>query len=122
MSIAQCRNRCWRSSRRSTAYWPCATCLSSNRNAPDNAHHGEFAQRRDPTRPDCMNDKLKTLRLKIDALDARLVKLLSERARLAQRVGQAKQGAAAYRPEREAQILRRVVEMNPGPLPDRALQ
>ena len=69
-----------------------------------------------------MNDKLKSLRLKIDALDARLVKLLSERARLAQRVGQVKQGAAAYRPEREAQILRRVAEMNPGPLPDRALQ
>ncbi|HUP94865.1 MAG TPA: prephenate dehydratase [Burkholderiales bacterium] len=69
-----------------------------------------------------MNDKLNSLRLKIDALDARLVKLLSERARLAQRVGQAKQGAAAYRPEREAQILRRVAELNPGPLPDRALQ
>jgi chorismate mutase / prephenate dehydratase len=69
-----------------------------------------------------MTDKLKSLRAKIDALDARLVKLLSSRARLAQQVGHAKDGAAAYRPEREAQILRRVAELNPGPLPDGALQ
>lgn len=69
-----------------------------------------------------MTDKLKRLREQIDALDARLLKLLSARARLAQRVGHVKQGAAVYRPEREAQILRRVAEHNPGPLPDRALQ
>jgi chorismate mutase / prephenate dehydratase len=69
-----------------------------------------------------MSDTLKTLREKIDALDARLVKLLSERARLAQRVGHVKKGVAVYRPEREAQVLRRVAELNPGPLPDRALQ
>ncbi len=69
-----------------------------------------------------MNDKLKKLRVKIDALDARLVTLLSQRARLAQQVGHVKQGAAVYRPEREAQVLRRVAGLNPGPLPDRALQ
>jgi chorismate mutase/prephenate dehydratase len=69
-----------------------------------------------------MTDKLKSLREKIDALDARLVKLLSARARLAQQAGRAKQGAAVYRPEREAQILRRVAQLNEGPLPDRALQ
>jgi chorismate mutase/prephenate dehydratase len=71
---------------------------------------------------DIMTDKLKDLRAKIDALDARLVKLLSERARLAQEVGHVKDGAAVYRPEREAQILRRIAELNPGPLPDAALQ
>ena len=69
-----------------------------------------------------MTDKLKSLREKIDALDARLVKLLSQRARLAQDVGRIKNGAAVYRPEREAQVLRRVAAMNEGPLPDRALQ
>jgi chorismate mutase/prephenate dehydratase len=69
-----------------------------------------------------MTDTLKTLREKIDALDARLVKLLSQRARLAQQVGHVKQGVSVYRPEREAQVLRRVAELNPGPLPDRALQ
>lgn len=68
------------------------------------------------------DDKLHQLRAKIDALDARMVKLLSARARLAQQVGHAKQGAAVYRPEREAQVLRRVGELNPGPLPDAALQ
>ena len=69
-----------------------------------------------------MNDKLKILRERIDVLDERLVKLLSARARLAQRVGHVKKGAAVYRPDREAQILRRVAELNPGPLSDRALQ
>jgi chorismate mutase/prephenate dehydratase len=69
-----------------------------------------------------MNDKLKTLRERIDEVDARLVKLLSMRARLAQQVGHVKQGAAVYRPDREAQILRRVAELNPGPLPDAGLQ
>lgn len=67
-------------------------------------------------------DKLAQLRAKIDALDARIVKLLSARARLAQQVGHTKQGAPVYRPEREAQVLRRVSELNPGPLPDASLQ
>jgi chorismate mutase / prephenate dehydratase len=69
-----------------------------------------------------MSDRLLDLRARIDALDERLVKLLSARARLAQRVGTLKRGVAVYRPEREAQILRRVSELNPGPLADRALQ
>jgi chorismate mutase / prephenate dehydratase len=69
-----------------------------------------------------MTDPLKRLREQIDALDARLLRLLSDRARLAQKVGHVKQGGAVYRPEREAQILRRVAETNPGPFPDRALQ
>jgi len=69
-----------------------------------------------------MNAKLSDLREKIDALDARIVKLLSARARLAQQVGHVKQGAVVYRPEREAQVLRRVADLNPGPLPDAALQ
>ncbi|MEK6594431.1 MAG: prephenate dehydratase [Pseudomonadota bacterium] len=69
-----------------------------------------------------MADKLKGIRSQIDALDARLVKLLSARARLAQRVGRIKQGVAIYRPDREAQILRRVAKLNQGPLAARALQ
>src|SRR5918992_2010643 len=69
-----------------------------------------------------MNDKLKTFRERIDALDERLVKLLSARAKLAQQVGHVKQGATVYRPDREAQILRRVAELNAGPLADHALQ
>lgn len=67
-----------------------------------------------------MKDTLGTLRKQIDALDLRIVKLLSARARYAQRIGKLKQGGA-YRPEREAQVLRRVTAMNPGPLSDAAL-
>jgi chorismate mutase/prephenate dehydratase len=58
-----------------------------------------------------MSEKLQRLRVQIDALDGKLVKLLAARAKLAQKVGEIKQGAAAYRPEREAQILRRVAEI-----------
>jgi chorismate mutase / prephenate dehydratase len=67
-----------------------------------------------------MADPLKSLRKRIDALDSRLLKLLSARARLAQRIGRIKQGSA-YRPEREAQVLRGILAENRGPLPDTAL-
>ena len=67
-----------------------------------------------------MNDQIKSIRNRIDALDKRLVRLLSARARLAQRIGALKAGGA-YRPEREAQVLRAILGSNPGPLPDAAL-
>jgi len=60
---------------------------------------------------------LSEIRAKIDALDNRLVELLSARARLAQQAWQAKGNASAYKPEREAQVLRRVRALNKGPLP-----
>ena len=63
-----------------------------------------------------MAASLNDIRRRIDDLDARLVRLLSARARLAQQAWQAKGGAAAYKPEREAQVLRRVRELNTGPL------
>src|SRR4051794_38374295 len=69
-----------------------------------------------------MTDTLKSLRARIDVLDARLIKLISARARVVQQVGHLKQGAGVYRPDREAQVLRRVAELNPGPLPDAVLQ
>lgn len=67
-----------------------------------------------------MSDPLKQLRARIDALDQRLLKLLSARARLAQGAGKVKQGTV-YRPEREAQVLRGILAGNRGPLPDAAL-
>ena len=51
---------------------------------------------------------LERLRREIDALDDELAKLLDKRAGLAAQIGKLKQGAAAYRPEREAEILRRL--------------
>lgn len=65
---------------------------------------------------------LEGLRDRIDAVDDRLLELLSERARLAQAVGHAKGATVVYRPEREAQVLRRLIEANPGPLPQEAVR
>lgn len=64
-----------------------------------------------------MSDDIAKLREQIDALDSTLLGLVNQRAALARRVGEAKQGAPAYRPEREAEILRRMTAENPGPLP-----
>jgi chorismate mutase / prephenate dehydratase len=63
-------------------------------------------------------DKLKPLRAQIDAIDAQVLDLLNRRARVAQEVGHVKAETAApvFRPEREAQVLRRIGERNPGPL------
>jgi len=62
-----------------------------------------------------MSDELVKLRDRIDALDSELLRLLNERAKLAQAVGHIKNGQI-YRAEREAQVLRRLVAENPGPL------
>ena len=60
-------------------------------------------------------DELQRLRESIDRVDERILEALNERARLARAVGSLKVGQA-YRPEREAQVLTRVKEINPGPL------
>lgn len=65
---------------------------------------------------DSGNAELGALRARIDAIDDALLKLVSERAGIAQAVGRAKKGEKIYRPEREAQIVRRLREANPGPL------
>jgi chorismate mutase / prephenate dehydratase len=65
---------------------------------------------------------LSTLRQKIDALDDQLLKLVSERAAIAKEVGHVKApGSPLYRPEREAMILRRIQDSNPGPLTNDAV-
>ena len=63
-----------------------------------------------------MNDALKALRARIDGIDDAILKLVSERAGIAQQVGRAKNGEKIYRPEREAQIVQRLRDANPGPL------
>ena len=68
-----------------------------------------------------MSKELAKLRAKIDALDERLLGALNERAALAAAVGKLKQGNRVYRPEREAQVLRGIIEKNPGPLGKEAL-
>jgi len=61
------------------------------------------------------NSELERLRQQIDAVDDRLLQALNERAKLARAIGTLKVGQA-YRPEREAQVLRRIKDRNPGPL------
>ncbi|MCS6997001.1 MAG: prephenate dehydratase [Casimicrobiaceae bacterium] len=61
--------------------------------------------------------ELARLRQAIDALDDRLLELLTERATLARRIGHLKPpGAPLYRPDREAYILRRLSERDAAPL------
>lgn len=69
------------------------------------------------------DERLKQVRDRIDAIDADLLRLISERATCAQDVAKIKDernpgGRHYYRPEREAEILRRIKEQNPGPLDD----
>jgi chorismate mutase/prephenate dehydratase len=68
---------------------------------------------------------LLALRERIDGIDRHIQQLIAERAQFANQVGKAKGKLAAavdyYRPEREAQVLRRVVDRNDGPLNDEVL-
>ncbi|WP_240451131.1 prephenate dehydratase [Wenzhouxiangella sp. XN201] len=65
---------------------------------------------------------LDEVRQQIDRLDQQIQALIAERADLAQAVRAAKGESATpgdyYRPDREAQVLRRVIERNDGPLAD----
>ncbi|MDO5058224.1 MAG: prephenate dehydratase [Lautropia sp.] len=71
------------------------------------------------------NEGINEVRQEIDVLDGQLLELVNRRARLAQRIGELKQGAddaPVYRPEREALIIRNLQARNPGPLPDTAIR
>ena len=68
-----------------------------------------------------MSDKLLQLRDKIDALDEQIQALITERAKIAEEVARAKVDSGNdvfYRAEREAEVLRKVMERNQGPLSD----
>ena len=70
-------------------------------------------------------DPLADIRQRIDEIDIAVQQLVSERAECARKVAEIKreQGDAEhfYRPEREAQVLRKVQERNTGPLSDEAI-
>jgi chorismate mutase/prephenate dehydratase len=66
------------------------------------------------------DEKLKALRARIDGVDAQLLALISRRAQLAKEIAEAKDARSepggCYRPEREAQVLRKILADNKGPL------
>jgi len=66
---------------------------------------------------------LEELRKKIDELDHQLVKLLNERARVVVEIGTLKTRTdkPVYSPDREKDVLARIVKINEGPLPDGCL-
>ena len=68
---------------------------------------------------------LSDVRERIDGIDRQIQSLIADRAAFALQVGKAKGKLAAavdyYRPEREAQVLRMVVDRNQGPLSDEVL-
>jgi len=68
-----------------------------------------------------MADDITRHRAAIDALDEKIVALLNERANHAAAIGKLKANGGAYRPEREAEILRRIALANRGPLANEAL-
>jgi chorismate mutase / prephenate dehydratase len=69
--------------------------------------------------------KLQPLRETIDRLDREILALVNERARTAQAVGQHKHAhhekGPVFRPEREAQVIRNLQEINPGPIGEQAI-
>ena len=79
-----------------------------------------------------MDSQLSAQRAHIDEIDGQIVALLNQRIAAARRIGeikaahdQNKQNANAknfYHPAREAQILKRLRELNPGPLDNAAME
>jgi chorismate mutase/prephenate dehydratase len=67
------------------------------------------------------DSQLKQHRDQIDSIDEQLLALVNQRAAHARQIGELKGGGPIYRPEREAQVLRRLLDLNQGPLPDEAI-
>ena len=68
--------------------------------------------------------ELKKLRLKIDEIDHKILDLLNKRAEVALEVGKTKQDKQLkiHSPERERAILKRLMDLNPGPFPNDTLK
>ena len=67
-----------------------------------------------------INDRLKSVRQEIDALDSQLLELLNKRAGLSREVGRIKADAtgAIFKPLREHELLNELARRNPGILPE----
>lgn len=69
--------------------------------------------------------RLEAIRSQIDELDRELLTALNRRAQLARAIADIKDGSDTvgyYCPDREAQVVRKLIAANPGPLPDRDVE
>jgi chorismate mutase len=71
-----------------------------------------------------LQERVRELRERVDEVDSELIRALNERARIVQEIMvlKAESGAPVYDPKREEEILRRVVEMNAGPIYDSSMR
>jgi len=69
-------------------------------------------------------NKIDNLRIKIDEIDLKLIKLLNERAAFADQIGILKRviKKPVYVPEREEQVIKNIQAENPGPLSANAVK
>src|SRR5262245_39888040 len=91
----------------------------SKRKAPQRTSKGKTGRAKRASAAPAWQDGLGQLRGTIDEIDEQIQALIAARARCAREIGVVKgltDTAEFYRPEREAQVLRKVVERNQGPL------
>jgi len=71
-----------------------------------------------------LGDSLAKLRARIDEVSLEILRLLSERASLAQEIGHLKRGdgTQVYQPARERAVLEKLAGNNPGPLSDQHIE
>lgn len=84
---------------------------------------GEYGAGAGPGRQG-MTDELSELRRRIDECDAELVRWITERLRICQEVGRFKgeRGAEIRVPEREEEVISKVLGLNEGPCPPETLE
>ncbi|MBT4183245.1 MAG: prephenate dehydratase [Nitrosomonadales bacterium] len=63
-----------------------------------------------------MTKKIDKLRKNIDEIDKRLLELISNRGMYAKEIGLLKDDGIVYKPEREAQVISKLIKENKGPL------
>lgn len=71
-----------------------------------------------------MEEQLEQLRKELDVINVQLLKLISERGAIAQKIGavKQKQGVPKFDPVREHEMLEQLVELNDGPFDDAAIR
>jgi len=68
-----------------------------------------------------MKKNLNKIRNDIDNIDSKILDLISKRAAMAEEVGKLKSDGIIYRPEREAQVLSKLLKENSGPLSNESI-